>query len=110
RNKSISPTAITNTFYYSIFFLMLRRPPRSTLFPYTTLFRSEYHGNDGSLSSDRASHRSHRDQRGRRVARGHRRDTSGRSHPLAERLELVARRTQCPDRGRAPSVLARRRS
>src|SRR5438874_6923157 len=26
--------------YFSIFFLMLRRPPRSTLFPYTTLFRS----------------------------------------------------------------------
>src|SRR3712207_7013926 len=27
--------------YYSIFFfLMIRRPPRSTLFPYTTLFRS----------------------------------------------------------------------
>src|SRR5688572_33270163 len=24
-----------------VFFLMLRRPPRSTLFPYTTLFRSE---------------------------------------------------------------------
>ena len=23
-----------------IFFLMIRRPPRSTLFPYTTLFRS----------------------------------------------------------------------
>src|SRR5687768_17999381 len=23
-----------------VFFLMLRRPPRSTLFPYTTLFRS----------------------------------------------------------------------
>src|SRR3712207_7815445 len=23
------------------FFLMIRRPPRSTLFPYTTLFRSE---------------------------------------------------------------------
>src|SRR3712207_8208049 len=29
--------------YYSdfFFFLMIRRPPRSTLFPYTTLFRSE---------------------------------------------------------------------
>src|SRR3712207_9392194 len=26
----------------SFFFLMIRRPPRSTLFPYTTLFRSEY--------------------------------------------------------------------
>src|SRR5947207_7585938 len=26
---------------FSIFFLMIRRPPRSTLFPYTTLFRSD---------------------------------------------------------------------
>src|SRR3712207_9459179 len=26
--------------YVFIFFLMIRRPPRSTLFPYTTLFRS----------------------------------------------------------------------
>src|SRR6266849_7069295 len=25
---------------FFIFFLMIRRPPRSTLFPYTTLFRS----------------------------------------------------------------------
>src|SRR5437870_10316264 len=25
---------------YRFFFLMIRRPPRSTLFPYTTLFRS----------------------------------------------------------------------
>src|SRR5260370_14458959 len=25
------------------FFLMIRRPPRSTLFPYTTLFRSAFH-------------------------------------------------------------------
>src|SRR5215204_7287495 len=24
------------------FFLMIRRPPRSTLFPYTTLFRSQF--------------------------------------------------------------------
>src|SRR5690348_18298942 len=26
--------------FLSLFFLMIRRPPRSTLFPYTTLFRS----------------------------------------------------------------------
>src|SRR5205807_3730831 len=26
---------------------MIRRPPRSTLFPYTTLFRSVYHGTWG---------------------------------------------------------------
>src|SRR5258708_22741899 len=28
--------------FLSFFFLMIRRPPRSTLFPYTTLFRSPY--------------------------------------------------------------------
>src|SRR2546426_9393059 len=27
--------------YFCFFFLMIRRPPRSTLFPYTTLFRSQ---------------------------------------------------------------------
>src|SRR5258708_23706032 len=27
--------------YLCFFFLMIRRPPRSTLFPYTTLFRSD---------------------------------------------------------------------
>src|SRR5258707_13685978 len=30
---------------HSFFFLMIRRPPRSTLFPYTTLFRSLTHVN-----------------------------------------------------------------
>src|SRR3989449_7214524 len=29
---------------FFFFFLMIRRPPRSTLFPYTTLFRSVAHG------------------------------------------------------------------
>src|SRR2546427_10644367 len=29
--------------YFCFFFLMIRRPPRSTLFPYTTLFRSVLH-------------------------------------------------------------------
>src|SRR5437762_5490741 len=33
------PTSPTSLFHL-FFFLMLRRPPRSTLFPYTTLFRS----------------------------------------------------------------------
>src|SRR6266581_6529278 len=28
------------SYAYTFFFLMIRRPPRSTLFPYTTLFRS----------------------------------------------------------------------
>src|SRR6185503_20622702 len=49
------------------FFLMIRRPPRSTLFPYTTLFRSARprhprredapHGRDGGAQADRKSTR-----------------------------------------------------
>src|SRR3989442_13177003 len=35
--------------FFFFFFLMIRRPPRSTLFPYTTLFRSDGPG----LVSDR---------------------------------------------------------
>src|SRR5258708_20257822 len=33
--------------YLLFFFLMIRRPPRSTLFPYTTLFRSAEEVADG---------------------------------------------------------------
>src|SRR5690348_17764588 len=36
------------TVFLMFFFLMIRRPPRSTLFPYTTLFRS-LAGDAGSL-------------------------------------------------------------
>src|SRR2546429_9070900 len=36
---------------YSFFFLMIRRPPRSTLFPYTTLFRSAAHRRAGCTRS-----------------------------------------------------------
>src|SRR5690242_20746462 len=32
---------LRSSFIFLFFFLMIRRPPRSTLFPYTTLFRSE---------------------------------------------------------------------
>src|SRR5256885_12014694 len=52
---------VTSMFYTRsscFFFLMIRRPPRSTLFPYTTLFRSlvSTHGHiqrlDGLLAPD----------------------------------------------------------
>src|SRR5258708_30715470 len=35
-----------------VFFLMIRRPPRSTLFPYTTLFRSTRLGRGLSVLAD----------------------------------------------------------
>src|ERR1022692_3984515 len=33
------PVVLVYCFSFFFFFLMIRRPPRSTLFPYTTLFR-----------------------------------------------------------------------
>src|SRR2546426_868706 len=36
---------------FFFFFLMIRRPPRSTLFPYTTLFRSPCPGSSAAPSS-----------------------------------------------------------
>src|SRR5207245_6298174 len=54
------------SFRFLFFFLMIRRPPRSTLFPYTTLFRS-YHllegfpfiqeGDNGSAGMPRSEER-----------------------------------------------------
>src|SRR5438270_3299253 len=44
------------------FFLRIRRPPRSTLFPYTTLFRSVH------VRIDRCDRRRHRDHGFERVA------------------------------------------
>src|SRR3712207_7192112 len=37
-----------------LFFLMIRRPPRSTLFPYTTLFRSPGPGSTGTATAPSA--------------------------------------------------------
>src|SRR3712207_3372437 len=36
---------------------MIRRPPRSTLFPYTTLFRSSFDVDDAGLDKSYAAHR-----------------------------------------------------
>src|SRR2546429_1704037 len=36
----LSASHVINSYGLCFFFLMIRRPPRSTLFPYTTLFRS----------------------------------------------------------------------
>src|SRR5690349_22167631 len=42
---------------------MIRRPPRSTLFPYTTLFRSRGDGSRVSCSCDRGTRTSNRARR-----------------------------------------------
>src|SRR3712207_9164112 len=73
-------------FLLTFFFLMIRRPPRSTLFPYTTLFRSEPHRPGSSLLGH---------------ARGqvHRRDHLRQERPPPPPSEGVAPRG--PQKGRA---------
>src|SRR5271167_5050281 len=55
------------SFYSLFFFLMIRRPPRSTLFPYTTLFRS--HRPSGNFSPRSSSGRSPRESADRKSTR-----------------------------------------
>src|SRR3989442_12043643 len=47
-------TALASATYTLFFFLMIRRPPRSTLFPYTTLFRSTWKVPSSALSALKA--------------------------------------------------------
>src|SRR5256885_1446356 len=54
--------------FFSFFFLMIRRPPRSTLFPYTTLFRS-VRARRGRRRGPRPAGVHQRQRAGRRLAR-----------------------------------------
>src|SRR2546430_14391048 len=47
---------------FLFFFLMIRRPPRSTLFPYTTLFRSRPAHLTDRPGGDRDADEDHREQ------------------------------------------------
>src|SRR5437764_3253201 len=42
---------VSSYIVHCVFFLMIRLPPRSTLFPYTTLFRSVYNIGTMAMSS-----------------------------------------------------------
>src|SRR2546430_13172073 len=53
---------------FSVFFLMIRRPPRSTLFPYTTLFRSVGCPRNGAARGARHEDLGGRDLVARRAA------------------------------------------
>src|SRR2546422_5319550 len=80
-------------FLLVFFFLMIRRPPRSTLFPYTTLFRSQRQPHLLKRSARRA--RSRRPHADRHVPRTERRGLHRRSEEhtseLQSRLHLVCR-------------------
>src|SRR5687768_17902131 len=79
----------------SILFLRVRRPPRSTLFPYTTLFRSPLGGEEHVLRLEIAMHDRFR-VRGREPFRDFRSDLHGtrseeHTSELQSRLHLVCR-------------------
>src|SRR2546430_7593900 len=65
---------------------MIRRPPRSTLFPYTTLFRSE---NDADVDSATARSHTQNPQAGRHA--GHAATTVGPGPAATSRLPRVPR-------------------
>src|SRR6266487_1401158 len=61
-----------NSLIFIFFFLMIRRPPRSTLFPYTTLFRSRtWRGRASSTSTSRRGGRPGRDRKSTRLNSSH---------------------------------------
>src|SRR6266496_2182035 len=59
-----------------VFFLVIRQPPRSTLFPYTTLFRSRRHVHRAGQGRSRRQHEridvlGHRDRKSTRLNSSH---------------------------------------
>src|SRR5690242_21724747 len=79
---------------------MIRRPPRSTLFPYTTLFRSEA----APALADQFAHHRHGQPGGQAAAEGDRRAVADPGYRVGEAGSLVARRLQA--HGDPPRVLA----
>src|SRR2546421_875438 len=84
-------TILSVFFNLFFFFLMIRRPPRSTLFPYTTLFRSHRHRSSShrhqSRSHDTHRHRSRSHDTHRHRSRSHRpRSSSNRPRSSSHRL------------------------
>src|SRR2546422_11262324 len=85
--------------FFIFFFLMIRRPPRSTLFPYTTLFRSadarSRHARRGAPSPEHSVAGAVRDGppagRPDRWRRGERPRSEEHTSELQSRLHLVCR-------------------
>src|SRR3712207_5604887 len=105
-----------------IFILMIRRPPRSTLFPCTTLFRSRPSGRGGTAAGTVPPCRARRRRRGsarscglpavrRRVGPGHRDDEFAELPRLREDVDrpaVLVHHDVAREREAEPGALARR--
>src|SRR5690348_17439283 len=74
--------------FFSFFFFMIRRPPRSTLFPYTTLFRS------GKASFSHAERRHPQDRPRRGNHEGMRHHARGRGRARESRRARDGQRSR----------------
>src|SRR5215208_7802817 len=88
---------ILSTFSFVFFFLMIQLPPRSTLFPYTTLFRSRWEARAG-----RGTTTPHPDHVGARLrasrSEEHTSELQSRGH-LVSRLLLEKKKEQLSPMG-----------
>src|SRR6266705_5629753 len=87
------------TYSLFFFFLMIRRPPRSTLFPYTTLFRSALEADRGEAAADRR-----REQDAQHLVRRERaqHEARGRDVRRARHLPVAAELAGCERLAPAP--------
>src|ERR1041385_9343606 len=69
--KNSAPHSTSTTLSLFFFFLMIRRPPRSTLFPYTTLFRSACKLSHRGLWPQKSSHSPLPDRKSTRLNSSH---------------------------------------
>src|SRR5437764_15455183 len=83
-----------------IFFIMIRRPPRSTLFPYTTLFRSAPGRSGGRGRGRRAGHSPARGRRGGARSEEH---TSELQSPMYLVCRLLLEKKKTHPAGRSKS-------
>src|SRR5690349_22133675 len=87
------------TMFSTFFFCLIRRPPRSTLFPYTTLFRSVCGGpgrradllHDAEPDADDRQHRVGHRRASRRGAAAVRHRSEEHTSELQSRRDLVCR-------------------
>src|SRR5215510_15154333 len=73
-------------FFLFFFFLMIRRPPRSTLFPYTTLFDLSAHTSSSGIQVAQALTASERSQGSLRRSEEHTSELQSRGHLVCRLL------------------------
>src|SRR5438874_2172638 len=111
-SRSSSSVPTPSSIPTSTFSLLIRRPPRSTLFPYTTLFRSVLHpqGDRRPAPTNPGAARSRREESGAGRHRGDRKSTRlNSSHVEISYAVFCLKKTKVADRHQVHVALVQRR-